>query len=161
MRLIFLDIDGVLDSDLWFKATDYDKKKQPLSMFSPKCVQLLNKILRRSEAKIVISSNWRLNHSLEDLRQLFSKLGVLSEIIDVTPDLCTKEKHLVRGNEILHWCQANEHRLGCPYTRYKDYIILDDNTDMLYWHRKNFFRTDRYAGLTPTVVQEVLRFWGC
>ena len=160
MKIVFLDIDGVLNSDLWERTLDDDKRKRLENHFDPKCVALLNKVLAQTNAKIVLTSTWRLNHSLEQMNDIFRSVGVQADIIDFTPDLKSQGKHVVRGNEILKWCQDNEAIIGTGFLKYTDFIILDDNTDMLLWQSKYFFKTDRFCGLTPSIVRNILIQFG-
>ena len=57
-----------------------------------------------------------------------------------------------RGNEIDIWLKNSE--------RYKDtdYVIFDDDSDMLLWQQKHFFKTDNYSGLTPTTCYKAKRY---
>src|ERR1043166_3292493 len=52
MRVIFLDIDGVLNQCDW-------KEGDECPAIHPGCVKQLNKILEATRAKIVVISNWR------------------------------------------------------------------------------------------------------
>jgi len=70
MKLIFLDFDGVLNSNKYFKSLK--RKKIPhekiLNSLSPEMVERLNKIIEATNAKIVISSTWRTMHTPEELK---------------------------------------------------------------------------------------------
>ena len=35
---------------------------------------------------------------------------------------------------------------------------IDDDSDMLLWHRENYFQTDSYTGLTPNITYKAARF---
>ena len=72
MRIIFLDIDGVLNSELWYKEVKYANLEE--KHFSPALVENLNTITDQTGAKIVVSSSWRKNKTLEQLKNLFDKL---------------------------------------------------------------------------------------
>jgi hypothetical protein len=41
----------------------------------------------------------------------------------------------------------NESIIG-GYYNFTEYVILDDDSDMLYWQRNNFLLIDRFVGLT-------------
>ncbi|MCG8576836.1 MAG: HAD domain-containing protein [Flavobacteriales bacterium] len=159
MRLLFLDIDGVLNSDLWYKSEQCKKQQEPLNHFDPKNVSILNNLVKKTEAKVVITSTWRNNHSQEDLKQILKAAGLKIEIVGFTPDLRRNQDFVIRGNEILKWCMDNEVILGCEWKSYHDFAILDDNSDFLLWQAHNFFRTDRFCGLTLTVKKEIERFF--
>ncbi len=158
MKIIFLDIDGVLNSDSWYKSINPEERLNPDIHFDPRNIQLLNKLVLKTGAKIVLSSTWRIRYSLAEMQNILKTKGANIEIVDFTPDLTSKDDSFTRGNEILKWCKENEKVIGCKYSKYKTYAIIDDNDDMLYWQRNNFFQTDRYVGLTPSVVQKIIKF---
>ncbi len=125
MKVIFLDIDGVLctQEEIYYKKKD---KKYTAVMqcidgrwllnFNTEAVRCLNHITDKTNAKLVISSCWR-NRGIEILRKHFSQQGVTGELFDVTG------KHQEsRGEEIETWLK--NHR-DC-----EKFIILDDESDM-------------------------------
>ncbi len=157
MKIIFLDIDGVLNSDTWEKTEAYKNGTYPENRFDPNAIVLLNKIIEKTNAKIVLTSTWRLKYSLKQMKELFSKIDLKCDLIDFTPDLKKENDYTLRGNEILKWCKDNRKIIGTKYLNYTDFIILDDNSDMLYWQSKYFFQTDKLCGLSETVSREAIR----
>lgn len=111
MKVLFLDIDGVLIPNAWLR----DARRE--SIFAPAAVGLLNQILSATEAKIVVSSSWRIQHGIEGLRQLFTNEGVKGDLIGITPVL-----KRCRGEEIQSWL-AEHHDV-------QDFVIVDDVDDM-------------------------------
>lgn len=85
MKVIFLDIDGVLATDKEYmmdrtKFLDKNPEAKELNIpypFNPGCVKIFNEILRKTDAKIVLSSDWRLHWNLEDLDKIFKFNGVI------------------------------------------------------------------------------------
>jgi len=86
---IFLDIDGVLrthKSDLeWslqlgvpIPVSVYDRR------FDRKIVSYINEIVGYTRSKIVVTSTWRVKHSLEVLKQIFRDNGISTEIVGTT-----------------------------------------------------------------------------
>lgn len=119
MRVIFLDIDGVLNSPCYFKKCLEDGRKDAYQYtFDPDCVKYLNMITDTTGAKIVISSSWRKTSTIEELKKKFNEQGVTGEIIDFTP-----KTDLPRGQEIVNWLEGNSHIEG--------FVILDDNADAI------------------------------
>ena len=81
------------------------------------------------------------------MQELFKLRGFkyYDRIIVQTPRLQLKEQpyekwcSVPRGLEILSWLENNPH--------VKNYVILDDDSDMLYWQRKNFVKTNTEFGI--------------
>lgn len=146
MKIIFLDIDGVLNHEAFYrKRFEEDSKiEYPYSEIDPICVANLNNLIKNTDAKVVISSTWR-HSGLNHCKNALEFHGFNGEIIDITPDL--RGDNYVRGNEILKWVKDNESLVG-PYYNFTEYVILDDDSDMLYWQRNNFLLIDRFVGLT-------------
>lgn len=57
MKVIFLDVDGVLNSIGWMKKND--RKKHGNCEINPENIKMLKEIADKTEAKIVLSSTWR------------------------------------------------------------------------------------------------------
>jgi len=154
-KLIFLDIDEVLsnhalgttDPAIRKAFNDIDTIHGKLSSIN---IANLNSITDQTEAKIVISSSWRILSDLDELRDILYNAGVTGEIIGLTPILGVDT---LRGNEIYKYIKDNY-----PYDSEPNYIILDDSTDMLYWQRNNFFWCDPFCGLSPAVAYKASRF---
>lgn len=111
MKVIFLDVDGVLNYKNSKSKVDDEK------------VKLIKQIVDETNAKIVLSSDWRyyLNTDDEDIALLIrtlSKYGI--KIMSSTPIT----KHGYRGAEIYQW--INEWH-GEPI---ESFVILDDRDDM-------------------------------
>lgn len=150
MKIIFLDIDGVLNHEAFYKER-FEKRYEegamayPYSEIDPKSVEFLNDLVEKTGAKIVISSTWR-HSGLEYCKDALVFHGFKGEIIDITPN--SRCGMCLRGNEILDWIKKNEELIGEPYYNFTEYVILDDDSDMLYWQRNNFLLIDRFVGLT-------------
>jgi hypothetical protein len=98
-----------------------------------------------------VSSTWRLGRTVEELQEILNRNGFTGQVIGKTKDLRKGEDgdSILRGNEILAWIKENPTECGVAYWDYKRYVILDDDSDMLYWQKDNFIKTDAYCGLTP------------
>lgn len=161
-KYIFLDIDGVL-------ATP-DYVKDGMWALNPEKQKILSKILKQTDAKIVLSSSWR-HATLEDTKVHMKNEGFLfiDELIGITIrayhylEKGTKiHLSIPRGVEIKQWLDANVHsnngkdwrrkRPGIDFT----YLILDDDTDMLLEHKDNFIHTDGMKGLTNDDVEHAV-----
>lgn len=109
--VIFLDIDGVLNTFL--KVVELSL---PLERSS---VAVLNQLIEKSGAKVVISSSWRLYYDLEKIGEILDRFGFVGEIIGKTPVLKGSE----RGEEIKTWLQVHGENT-------RGFVILDDHADM-------------------------------
>lgn len=145
LRVIFLDIDGVLNN-----TTDSEMHGDAgrSRYYSHRCVARLNDLTDSTHAKIVVSSTWRLGSSVEDLKTLLSSMGITGEVIDKTDRLSSDT---FRGNEIHKWMIDNPELIG-DYNLFKSYVILDDDSDMLLWHKNNYVNCDPEIGMTRRTV---------
>ncbi|AFN37389.1 hypothetical protein pp2_156 [Vibrio phage phi-pp2] len=153
MKIIFLDIDGVLNN-----ALEADEHKDVLlngeyqGIYSPRCVDRLNDLVEMTDARIVLTSVWRCGLSIDEINTMLRAMGVNAECIGKTDMLDHKYSWAFRGNEILKWIHDNEERIGKRRYEYRSYVILDDDTDMLLWQRHNYVNCDPEIGMTDRVV---------
>ncbi|MFZ2323275.1 MAG: HAD domain-containing protein [Ignavibacteriaceae bacterium] len=68
MKIIILDIDGVHNSELYFRSVD--RKKKGWSRFDPKAVKIVTRLVEEFDSKIVISSLWRIAFKKELANEL-------------------------------------------------------------------------------------------
>lgn len=140
MRIIFLDIDGVMNS------TASAKQFRTFHRASPEAVTALNCILRNDDdIQLVISSAWRELHSLDYIAGWLEGNGVQrGRVLDKTPVIKTMSGPLYvsvdRGDEITKWIAQHDNELT-------SYVVLDDDYDMAD-HKERFIRTDFSVGLT-------------
>jgi hypothetical protein len=92
MKVIFLDIDGVLATAYEFlmNKQKFQKKNyvaEHLNIpypFNDGCVKVFNEILLKTNAEIVLSSDWRKFWTLEELDLIFRFNGVIKSPMAVT-----------------------------------------------------------------------------
>lgn len=141
MKILFLDVDGVLNCAAYFKTRQTPRDLKPRDM-DPMRVLILHRILEATGAKVVVSSSWRFRP--DDLEEV--KKSVSPHYLDVTP---RHERHEDRHAEIKEWLSAH------PET--KAYAILDDDFCAGVGHGENFFKTDWYGfGLTQEIAKLVI-----
>ena len=170
MKIIFLDIDGVLNSEKWY-IERFDKnlypnlENYPLCEFDPLAIEQLNLLTDKTNAKIVISSTWRMGRTIDELKKLFEEVGIKGEIIGITPHLTFNDGYGVeRGNEINILIDLNCIRWWDKIFDEKEknitlesYVILDDDPDMLLEQKDNFVRTSWRDGLTALHTRKAIK----
>lgn len=129
-KIIFLDVDGVLNSGAYIKRPDVDFD-DPKYQMDPMAVARLNRITDATGAVIVVSSTWRLAfirsaNALAQLQSCFRAYGVTGTIIGMTPDKQSIRNR--RGKEIQAWLDGN--RMCSHPIQVDRYVIIDDDSDM-------------------------------
>lgn len=159
MKIIFLDFDGVLNHEVFYrKRQDIGIEfypPYPLCEIDPDCISVLDHIVLQTGAKVVVSSTWRHGRTIQELQTILNHFNFKGEIIDKTPSF--KHDDCIRGNEILKWIQDNENLIGQTYHEFENYVILDDDCDMLYYQKDNFLQVDRWIGLTYPLAKKAIR----
>jgi DNA-binding CsgD family transcriptional regulator len=147
MKVVFLDFDGVLNS-VEFMQRD----PGPFDRLDPVAVARLDTLVRRSGARVVVSSTWRLQHSVQDLHRRLAELGFTGEVAGVTPELRAAvvrnaDPCEVRCMEIQAWLAASAE----PVRRF---VVLDDTAldDLAPY----LVRTDFLTGLGDEHVEQAL-----
>lgn len=181
MKIIFLDIDGVLNHENWYRTRQEYKSKidakefsdrYPFYEFDPKSIELLNEIIEKTGAKVVVSSTWRLGRTIEDLQTILDSVGFKGEVIDITPSMSARIDGnpagytIPRGCEIDWWLKSKKfQRINwskekqleyLEKSEVKNYIILDDDSDMLYSQREHFVQTNWKSGLNRTLADKAI-----
>lgn len=160
-RIIFLDIDGVIATQKTIIEGSWG--------LTPQKQDLLGYIIEKTDAKIVLSSSWRkstLEASIEYMRE--NGFRFCDKIIGVTIrayHYIEKGIHLSipRGVEIKQWIDTHIHSdNGHNFERKKigidwNYVILDDDTDMLLEQRKYFIRTHYLNGISKSQSEKAIR----
>lgn len=135
MKIIFLDIDGVLNNwnsmeeDTWVQALDFTN-------WDINALIVLQSIVDATEAKIVISSSWRklIGSSIDWWNYQFRQADLDAECIGIT---CSVSNGF-RGEEVHLWLE--EHKPEA-------YVILDDDRD--FHPGQNLVHVDGKYGLLP------------
>jgi hypothetical protein len=88
-KIVFLDIDGVLNNVEWrdFARRTNDEVPRELRLshwLDPKAVARLNRVLERTAAEVVLSSSWR-QRGLETIQHMLAGAGFRGKLIDCTP----------------------------------------------------------------------------
>jgi hypothetical protein len=119
LKIIFLDIDGVLINEAALRKT--------VDAYVPDdcCVKRLNDLIRKTDARIVVSSCWRIGRPLPELRKILSGWGIDGPVLDKTPDPLAS-RAADRGEEIQLWINERKKKKNDV----EEFVIIDDNRDM-------------------------------
>ena len=167
MKLIFLDHDGVIClSNNWggrikkfakYRSanpdTSKDIKDAPVSFrfddFDKKAIKNLNEILEETGAEIVVSSDWKLYATLEELGEYYEEQGIIKKPIALTDNLkdCTVhgddfiwstmwdseqmrtieiKQYLHDHPEVTHWVVIDDLNMGKIGEPWKDLWAIDN-----------------------------------
>lgn len=136
--IFFLDIDGVMTTITWMVFTE----------FNPSSVQQLKMLLDITGAKLVISSTWRadgINNGSHLDREL-EKWGLKKYLHD---DWSTGYEPGIRGNQIKTWLDS--------HPDIDNYLIFDDDQDMLDEQMDRLIVTDSHNGLLYEHMQKAFK----
>lgn len=165
MKVIFLDVDGVLNCDTteetingWTFVDDYK-------------IKLIRHIMTKTDAKVVLSSSWRsgyygleTGHSNTDeawgiieYEALVERCGQLG----VWFFGCTKwPESSDRGREIKEWIDV-QNTAGNDAYKVSSFVILDDyDMNISTYFPDNFVKTDPSVGLTDEDARKAISILG-
>ena len=132
-RIIFLDIDGVLNC--WRTP---NPRKLPY-IVDPRLLERLKSIVERADADVVLTSTWRY-----DPAGLFSARNWGIPFVDVIPDMPGRP----RREEILRWLQE--------HAAVRRFAILDDEDDEL--DGLPLFQPSAVTGLTQEIAEGIVAY---
>ena len=136
MRVLFLDIDGVVNCE-----TTRGRRDGRLAI-EPRLAGIVRGIVAAvPEVKVVLSSSWR---EAPEGRATIEKRVV--PLFGATPLLDAADD--VRGYEIQAWIELNP--------GVSRYAIVDDDCDMLPHQLPHFFRTVAAVGITQELADRIV-----
>jgi hypothetical protein len=148
--ILFLDIDGVLNGH------DYLEECRS-SKIDRACVQQLNRILKETDARIVLSSAWRYQihghamtlNGFQYMLQTHGIVGSVNGCFEVIQDLTCRDEDIPdRRDQIAAWLAHNSGG--------KQYVILDDIDFGFAEAGMNFVQTEPTIGLTEADADRVI-----
>lgn len=162
MKVLFLDIDGVLNSVEWSERRKpnplfgqlQDWQKDAEDSIDPDAMERVNRIVERTGCAVVLSSSRRKEHPLHVLTRILRYRGARFRLLACTPsiyrsDECGSLRASIRGEQIDWWLR--QARLGDASC-----VILDDDSDMgRLCHR--LVQTDHRVGITDEDVARVIK----
>lgn len=159
MKVLFLDIDGVLNSDAWYHfartaCRNYQRHKVYIgdptddhikylhgNIDDRACLNLFD-ILKETKCQVVLSSSWKSSQAFENqqLADVITIKGCPIKFLDITP--ITLHRH--RGLEIASWLKENQDKYDI-----ESFCILDDDGfDIHEELQNNFVHINGNFGLT-------------
>ena len=142
MPILFLDFDGVLHPEHCHESKHFC------------CLPVLEDALRQApEWQVVISSTWRLQKSLDQLRSRFSA-DIAERVVGETPrfntlvDVPSSLVAYEREAECQAWLRSND----VPYL---PWLALDDRTWLCRPFCQSLFLSDRKTGLTAAAGEQL------
>ena len=176
MKVIFLDHDGVIClSTEWGsrlkKQSKWGGRKMSMGMdeipleyrfdnFNKKAIKILNEILEKTGAEIVVSSDWKRWANLKEMGEYYESQGIIKKPLHYTPNLseCTNydndtfpwsrqwdleqtrsleiKQYLIDHPEITHWVAIDDLNMGKNVMSYGINFEHD-------WGLDNFVLTER------------------
>lgn len=145
MKILFLDIDGVVNSENTFFRTKGERDS--LFVIDPYMALLVARIVEATGVQIVLSSSWR--HHPDGIAVVEKRVW---KILDKTPTMPrptgTGVEYGERGREIKEWLSR--------HPEVEQYAILDDDSDMLPEQLPNFFKTSWKTGITDEISKKII-----
>lgn len=118
-KIIFLDIDGVLNSDkYWEEIKPYEDKLTEMQReIDSECLNNLKKIVNETKAKIVVTSSWKnTTRKFREFKKYMFENGLsIYDTIQNSP-----EGGINRGAEIRQWLEEHKDEVD-------NFIIVDDD----------------------------------
>lgn len=160
MKVIFLDVDGVLNSEddlMRYRKENNINHTILYANVEDRPLKLLKQLVDKTAAKIVVSSSWRIGCERSGREsvfgtELYTKLvkrlkDYDMEVYDITPSLSGNSQ---RGDEIRQWLQTCQDEI-------ENFVILDDDSDMCEFVETNLVQTTYKHGLTEEHITKAIQ----
>ena len=140
LKVIFLDVDGVLNSHVLIYHYGFDYIDEGL-------LELLATVVNKTGSEVVLSSIRRLQERNRNLvKASLSRFGI--KLLDWTKKIAASH----RCDEISEWLDR--------HPKVKKYAILDCDPDAGCGAGKKFFMTDPDVGMTNEIANKLIRHLG-
>lgn len=186
MKIIFLDNDGVIClSNNWgsrfkkeadFRSKNHVENRKELPVycrfdnFDKKAIKVLNQIIEKTNANIVVSSDWRYHATLDELGEYYISQGIIRKPIGITKRFMECEiqegfefskgyeleqersieikQFLLDNPEITHWVSVDDLNMG----KKSAFNISGINRE---WGLENFVHTPKSnEGIKQSGIKE-------
>lgn len=154
-KVVFLDFDGVLNTMNYLISVQRDieeamceEKKWSSLQIDLEKVELLNRIIEKTNAVVIVSSAWRMGRSKQELQEILDMRGFKGKVVGVTPYLNGKARHY----EILEVVNLLGDLL-------ESYVVIDDSSRA--GVPGHFIQTTMDMGLLEGHVEYAVRILKC
>jgi hypothetical protein len=191
MKVIFLDHDGVICLETEWgtrhkKQREWGGRKMSMRIneipieyrfdnFNKKAVKVLNEILEKTNAEIVVSSDWRFHATLEELGELYTQQGIIKKPIGVTEEIDSDWEDIGIIPKNFQWIstfdlEQNRHfeikKWLFDHPNVKNWVAIDDldmgfvvrdTSDEIHhrdWGLENFVWTNSFEGIKKLGTKE-------
>lgn len=199
MKVIFLDHDGVIclpqqwggrnkkklkytknnpDKNIFFDS-DYPVEIR-FDNFDEKAIKVLNEIIKETDCEIIVSSDWRLTATLEEMGEYYEMKGIIKKPIGYTKQFDYNERlvqEIVNGEVRLKRFDTPEEERAWEIKKYLEehpeithWVAIDDldmryyswyagEEDIVDWGLKNFVYTVYDEGIKQTGLKnKILKY---
>ncbi len=147
--IIFLDIDGVLcTQNIWKPEV---MAEDGYSEFNQGCVENLNKLIKQTNAEVILTSTRRINKTVEEFQAIMQRRGFNGQVAGKINDN-TDLSAVTRSDEIKEWLAKN----GVP----AKFVILDDDAriaEIDSQYIQHWVRTTYHRGFDEEALERALR----
>jgi hypothetical protein len=163
-KIIFLDFDGVLNTEHYQRLLSYQGKAwrdEYGAFFDPDAVLQLRRIVDATNADIVVESSWKF-YGLEAMQKMWEERNMPGKIIDITPTSVSDSWLLTanlddidpalghcKGMEIASWLSDNA-------SKEARYVIIDDECVIMESQSPHFLLADPYNGITAEIADKAI-----
>lgn len=144
MRVLFLDVDGVLNRTTFSPAESVGLR----SWIEAELAARLDRVCREAGAVLVMSSTWRAGRTLEELQEDLAAAGISTPLISTTPINAGR-----RYEEIQRWM---DEWAAAGHEAIEAFAIVDDMHSMGPLASR-FVRTSPFNGLDEESAQQLVR----
>lgn len=151
MKIIFLDIDGVVSTHRCQWQLDPEK------------MELIKRICDATDAKIVITSSWRGHNLKQTIKNLVDLEKEAGHQPFLYPELivgCTDRMLTFKlGNQNIPFTTPRGYEIDRYCFEHKEiesYVILDGDSDMLLKHKDKFIQTNDLLGISEEDAKKAI-----
>jgi hypothetical protein len=150
-QVLFMDIDGVLATMCQYLTSPRTYHKEyNCYRFDDKCVKVLNSIIDNlSDPIIVLSSDWKVHYTLEQMNEIFKWNGVNKEISDFTMSAWGVE---FKSYQQLEECRSYEILNYVERHQLTNWVAIDD-LSLRKWIPDNFVHTTEKEGIKQSGIK--------